>query len=111
MKVVDLIKRLQRYPMGASVSIEGDMLKVAAYTSYSRSPAYISLKDIVSKKFPLSKEKRDAVLEALNLLHSTCKGTDCSECVLSSDSGDCILLMASPDKWGLKIVEQNCKEA
>lgn len=111
MKVVDLIKRLQRYPMDASVSIEGDMLKVAAYTSYSRSPAYISLKDIVSKKFPLSKEKRDAVLEALNLLHNTCKDTVCSNCVLVSDCGDCILLLNSPDRWGLKIVEQNCKEA
>ena len=67
MKVVDLIKRLQGYPMDASVSIEGDMLRVADYTSCSCSTAYISLKDIVSKKFPLSKEKRDAVLEALTL--------------------------------------------
>lgn len=106
MKVVDLIKRLQSYPMDASVSIEGDMLRVAGYTSCST--AYISLKDIVSKKFPLSKEKRDAVLEALNLLHNTCKGTYCSDCVLASDSRDCILLLNSPDKWGLKIVEQNC---
>lgn len=110
MKVVDLIKRLQMYPMGASVSIEGDMLRVAGYTSYSHSPAYISLKDIESKKFPLSKEKREAVLEALNVLHSTCKGTDCSNCVLASDSGDCILLLNSPDRWGLETVEQNCKE-
>lgn len=109
MKVVDLVKRLQMYPMGATVSIEGDMLRVEGYTSYSRSPAYISLKDIVSKKFPLSKEERGAVLEALNLLHNTCKGTDCSGCVLASDSGDCILLLNSPDRWGLKIVEQNCK--
>lgn len=108
MKVVDLIKRLQGYPMDASVSIEGDMLRVAGYTNCST--AYISLKDVVSKKFPLSKEKRDAVLEALNLLHSTCKGTDCSDCVLASDSGDCILLMTSPDKWGLETVKQNCKE-
>ena len=38
MKVVDLIKRLQRYPMGASVSIEGDMLRVAGYTSCVCSP-------------------------------------------------------------------------
>lgn len=53
MKVVDLIKRLQSYPMDASVSIEGDMLRVAGYTSCST--AYISLKDIVSKKFPISK--------------------------------------------------------
>ena len=110
MKVVDLIKRLQSYPMDASVSIEGDMLRVADYTSCSCSPAYKSLKDIVSKKFPLSKEKRDAVLEALNLLHKTCKGTYCSDCVLASDSRDCILLLNSPDRWGLKIVEQNCKE-
>jgi hypothetical protein len=110
MKVVDLIKRLQRYPMGASVSIEGDMLRVAGYTSCICSPAYIPLKDIVSKKFPLSKEKRDAVLEALNVLHNTCKGTDCSNCVLASDSGDCILLLNSPDRWGLETVGQNCKE-
>lgn len=110
MKVVDLIKRLQSYPMGASVSIEGDMLRVADYTSCSCSTAYISLKDIVSKKFPLSKEKRDAVLEALTLLHNTCKGTYCSDCVLASDSRDCILLLNSPDKWDLKRVEQNCKE-
>ena len=110
MKVVDLIKRLQRYPMGASVSIEGDMLRVAGDTSCICSPAYIPLKDIVSKKFPLSKEKRDAVLEALNVLHNTCKGTDCSNCVLDSDSGDCILLLNSPDRWGLETVEQNCKE-
>ena len=110
MKVVDLIKRLQSYPMDASVSIEGEMLRVADYTSCSCSPAYISLKDIVCKKFPLSKEKRDAVLEALNLLHNTCKGAYCPNCVLASDSGDCILLLNSPDKWGLKIVGQNCKE-
>ena len=108
MKVADLIKRLQMYPMDASVSIEGDMLRVADYTSCST--AYISLKDTVSEKFSLSKEKRDAVLEALNLLHNTCKGTDCSDCVLASDSGDCILLLNSPDRWCLKIVEQNCKE-
>lgn len=110
MKVVDLIKRLQRYPMDASVSIEGDMLRVAGYIGCSYSTTYIPLKDVVSKKFPLSKEKRDAVLEALNLLHNTCKGTDCSDCVLASDSGDCILLLNSPERWGLKIVEQNCKE-
>lgn len=105
MKVVDLIKRLQRYPGEAVVSIEDDMLRVCC----NRSPSYISLKDTVSENFPLSKEKRNAVLEAVNLLHNTCKGTDCSDCVLASDSGDCILLMTSPDKWGLKIVEQNCK--
>lgn len=110
MKVVDLIKRLQSYPMDASVSIEGDMLRAIEYAGCNCSPAYISLKDIVSKKFPLSKEKRDAVLEALNLLHNTCKGTYCSDCVLASDSGDCILLLNSPDKWDLKIVKQNCKE-
>lgn len=111
MKVVDLIKRLQSYPMDASVSIEGDMLRVVEYAGCNCSPSYISLKDTVSEKFSLSKEKRGAVLEAVNLLHNTCKGTDCSDCVLASDSGDCILLMTSPDKWGLKIVEQNCKEA
>lgn len=38
MKVVDLIKRLQSYSMDASVSIEGDMLRVAGYTSCSCSP-------------------------------------------------------------------------
>lgn len=110
MKVVDLIKRLQRYPMDASVSIEGVMLRVVEYAGCNCSPSYISLKDTVSENFPLSKEKRNAVLEAVNLLHNTCKGTDCSDCVLASDSGDCILLLNSPDRWGLKIVEQNCKE-
>ena len=108
MKIVDLVKILQWYPMDASVSIEGDMLRVAGYTSCS--PSYISLKDTVSEKFSLSKEKRGAVLEAVNLLHNTCKDTNCLDCVLSSDSGDCILLMTSPDRWGLKVVEQNCKE-
>lgn len=110
MKVVDLIKRLQRYPTDASVSIEGDMLRVVEHAGCNCSPSYISLKDTVREKFPLSKEKRDAVLEALNVLHNTCKGTGCLNCVLASDSGDCILLLNSPDKWGLKIVEQNCKE-
>lgn len=110
MKVVDLIKRLQRYPTDASVSIEGVMLRVVEYAGCNCSPSYISLKDTVSENFPLSKEKRNAVLEAVNLLHNTCKGTYCSNCVLASDSGDCILLLNSPDKWGLKIVEQNCKE-
>ena len=43
MKVVDLIKRLQSYPMDASVSIEGDMLRVADYTSCGCSPAYIKV--------------------------------------------------------------------
>ena len=55
MKVADLIKRLQSYPMDASVSIEGEMLRVAGYTSCS--PAYISLKDIVSKNFLYLKKK------------------------------------------------------
>ena len=110
MKVVDLIKRLQSYPMDASVSIEDGMLRVCLeYVGCNRSPSYISLKDTVSEKFPLSKEKRDAVLEALNLLHNTCKGPYCSGCVLASDSGDCILLLNSPDKWDLKIVKQNCR--
>lgn len=107
MKVEDLIKRLQGYPWEAIVSIEDGMLRVAGCNC---SPSYISLKDTVSEKFPLSKEKRDAVLEAVNLLHNACKDTNCLDCVLSSDSGDCILLMTSPDKWGLKVVEQNCKE-
>lgn len=110
MKVVDLIKRLQRYPGEAVVSIEDDMLRVVEYAGCNCSPSYISLKDTVSENFPLSKEKRNAVLEAVNLLHNACKDTNCLDCVLSSDSGDCILLMTSPDKWGLKIVEQNCKE-
>ena len=110
MKVVDLIKRLQRYPMDASVSIEGVMLRVVEYAGCNCSSSYISLTDSVRENFPLSKERRNAVLEAVNLLHNTCKGTYCSNCVLASDSGDCILLLNSPDKWGLKIVEQNCKE-
>ena len=66
MKVVDLIKRLQSYPMDASVSIEGDMLRVAGYISCS--PAYISLKDIVSKKFPLSKEKKRCSFRSIEFI-------------------------------------------
>lgn len=66
MKVVDLIKRLQSYPMDASVSIEGDMLRVADYTSCST--AYISLKDIVSKKFPLSKEKKRCSFRSIEFI-------------------------------------------
>lgn len=68
MKVVDLIKRLQMYPMGAPVSIEGDMLRVSAYTSCICSPAYIPLKDIVSKKFPLSKEKKGCSFRSIECI-------------------------------------------
>lgn len=121
MRLRNLIKKLQGYPMDAFVSIKDDKLRVIEDIGCDCSPSYISLKDTVqdtvqdtvSEKFPLSKdskEKRDAVLEAVNLLHNSCKSTDCLNCVLSSDSGDCILLLTSPDKWGLKVVEQNCKE-
>lgn len=110
MKVVDLIKNLQRYPMDAYVTIKNGKLRITEANSCDCSPTYLSLEDTVSKKSELSEQERNAVLEAVNLLHNTCKGTDCSDCVLASDSGDCILLLNSPDKWGLKIVEQNCKE-
>lgn len=111
MRVQNLIKNLQRYPMDAYVTIKNDKLRVTESNSCDCSPTYLSLEDTVSKKSELSEQERNAVLEAVNLLHNTCKVTDCSDCVLSSDSGDCILLMTSPDKWGLQIVEQNCKEA
>lgn len=109
MKVVDLIKRLQSYPMDAYVTIKNDKLRIIEANSCDCSPTYLSLEDTVSKKSELSEQERNAVLEAVNLLHNACKDTNCLDCVLASDSGDCILLMTSPDKWGLQIVEQNCK--
>lgn len=107
MKVVDLIKRLQMYPSEAVVSIEDDVLRVVDYAGCNGSAYCISLKDTVSETLPFSKEK---ILDAVTLLQKTCENVDCSECVLSTDSGDCILLLNSPDRWGLKTVEQNCKE-
>lgn len=80
MKVGDLIEKLRRYP-----------------------------KDAMNKKSSLSKEKRDAVLDAVNLLRNTCEGTLCSKCVLLDNDGDCILKVSLPYSWDLKTVEQNCK--
>lgn len=111
MRVQNLIKNLQRYPMDAYVTIKNDKLRIIEDNSCDCSPTYLSLEDTVSKKSELSEQERNVVLEAVNLLHNACKDTNCLDCVLSSDSGDCILLMTSPDKWDLQIVEQNCKEA
>lgn len=109
MKVVDLIEKLRIYPIGAKVSIEEDKLRVE--TGVPNGGVYlVSLEDTVSKKSSLSKEEKAAVLDAVNLLHNTCDGTKCSECVLLNGAGDCILRVVLPYAWDLKRVERNCKE-
>lgn len=109
MKVVDLIEKLRIYPIGAKVFIDGGKLRVE--TGVPNGGVYlVSLEDTVSKKSSLSKDEKAAVLDAVNLLHNTCEGTKCSECVLLNGAGKCILRVVLPYAWDLKKVEQNCKE-
>lgn len=111
MRVQNLIKKLQRYPIDAFVSIENDKLRIVEDTSCDCSPTYVSLEDIVSKNPNVSEQERSKVFEAVKLIHNTCIRTNkCSECVLSNEYDDCVLMLDMPDRWKLQTLKQHCTE-
>ena len=111
MRVQNLIKNLQRYPIDAFVSIENDKLRIVEDTNCDCSPTYVSLEDTVSKKSELSEQEKSKVFEAVKLIHNTCIRTNkCSECVLSNEYDDCVLMLDMPDRWKLQTLKQNCTE-
>ena len=111
MRVQNLIKKLQRYPIDAFVSIENDKLRIVGDTDCDCSPTYVSLEDTVSKKSELSEQEKSKVFEAVKLIHNTCIRTNkCSECVLSNEYDDCVLMLEMPNRWDFQTLKQNFTE-
>ena len=111
MRIQNLIKKLQRYPMDAFVSIENDKLRVVEDTSCDCAPSYVSFKDTVSKKSNVSEQEKSKVFEAVKLIHNICIGTNkCSDCALSNEYDDCVLMLEMPNRWDFQTLKQNFTE-
>lgn len=112
MKVGNLIKKLQRYPIDLEVVIDDDSdFKVV--DKIGEDKRFISLVPITTlNKFRLSEQEKSTALNAVEVLRKICSETRyCSDCIFASNDLDstCRLLLHPPRDWGT-ILERMYKE-